>query len=55
MFDSIVKENDFGEKHTENPLGWIFQNSDLQYEDVLAANDLEEMLPEIQEILKETL
>ncbi len=50
-FDSIVKENDFSIKHSRSPYGWVFQNSDLQYEDVDAAKSLIEMLPEIQTIL----
>ena len=50
-FDAIVKENGFGVKHAKNPFGWVFQNSDLKYEDVLLADDLSIMLSEIQSIL----
>ena len=50
-FDSIVKENDFSERHNKNPYGWIFQNSDLKYEDVLLGTNLTKMLPEIQTLL----
>ncbi len=49
-FDSIVKESGFGPKHSRNPYGWVFKNSDLKYEDVLGAGNLEDMLPEIQNI-----
>ncbi len=49
-FDSIVKEDDFSIKHSQNPFGWVFQNSDLKYEDVVSANSLIEMLPSIQKI-----
>jgi DNA polymerase-3 subunit epsilon len=54
-FDAIVKESGFGEKHAKNPYGWVFQNSDLKYEDVLSANDLINILPEIQTILDKYL
>ncbi len=49
-FSSVVKEKGFGEKHAKPPYGWIFNNSDLQYEDVLEAIDLMEILPKIQTI-----
>ncbi len=50
-FEAIVKENGFGEKHAKKPYGWVFQNSDLKYEDVLMADGLSKLLPEIQTIL----
>lgn len=50
-FDSIVKEDGFDGKHTKYPYGWVFQNSDLRYDDVLSANNLTDMLPEIQNVL----
>lgn len=49
-FDAIVKEDSFGEKHSKDPYGWVFQNSDLTYNDVLQSNNLTSMLSEIQEI-----
>jgi DNA polymerase-3 subunit epsilon len=49
-FNEIVKENGFGEKHTKDPYGWIFKNSDLQYTDVLKAIELIEIIPKIQEV-----
>lgn len=50
-FSEIVKEAGFGERHTKAPFGWIFQNSNLNYNDVLSATGLAEMLPEIQRVL----
>lgn len=50
-FDSIVKEDGFDERHFKHPYGWVFQNSDLKYDDVLSANSLASVLPEIQNIL----
>ncbi len=50
-FDEIVNESGFSKKHTMNPYGWVFKNSDLQYEDVLAARSLEVILPDIQQVL----
>jgi DNA polymerase III subunit epsilon len=50
-FNSIVKESGFNEKHSKHPYGWVFQNSDLTYNDVLSANSLTSVLPEIQNIL----
>ena len=49
-FNAIVKEDGFGEKHSKKPYDWVFQNSDLTYNDVLLANNLTGMLLEIQEI-----
>ena len=50
-FESIVKENGFSERHTKHPFGWVFQNSNLNYKDVLLANDFSIIIPEIQSIL----
>ena len=49
-FDAVVKEPDFGERHTKTPYGWIFKNSDLGYKEVLSANDLTQMISKIQTI-----
>jgi len=49
-FNEIVKENGFGEKHAKHPYGWIFKNSDLQYEDVLRASNLLKIIPQIQAV-----
>jgi len=50
VFNSVVKEEGFSEKHLEKPYGWIFQNSDLTYDEVINAPYLENLLPQIQEI-----
>lgn len=50
-FDAIVRENEFGAMHRRKPYGWVFQNSDLKYEDVLLARNLTKTLPEIQGVL----
>ncbi len=50
-FDAIVKENAFSERHARNPFGWVFKNSDLNYEDVASANSLDSYMSEIQSIL----
>lgn len=49
-FDEIVKEDGFGESHSKAPYGWVFQNSDLKYEEVLYADNLISMIPKIQTI-----
>lgn len=49
-FNEIVKESGFGKRHTKSPFGWIFQNSDIKYDDVLSATELTKMLVEIQKI-----
>ncbi len=49
-FSEIVQENGFGEKHARDPYGWIFKNSDLQYEDVVRASNLLKMISKIQNI-----
>lgn len=50
-FDAIVKEAEFSDRHIRSPFGWVFQNSDLNYEDVSLANSLESYITEIQTIL----
>ena len=49
-FNEIVQENGFGEKHTRDPYGWIFKNSDLRYEDVLNADNLLKVHSKIQTV-----
>ncbi len=49
-FNEIVKEDGFGAQHAKNPYGWIFQNSDLKYEDALRSSELIRVLPKIQSI-----
>ncbi|WP_462280917.1 3'-5' exonuclease [Salinivirga cyanobacteriivorans] len=50
LFDSVVKENGFNEMHSRYPMGWIFQNSDLTFDQVLEAPDFDDMKAEIQNI-----
>ena len=47
LFDSLVKEPMFGEEHKYS---WIFENSDLSFDDVMNAPFLDEKIPEIQTI-----
>ena len=48
FYNSLVKEPGFDKRHTQKPLGWIFSNSDLSYEEVLNAPDLEQQRETIQ-------
>jgi DNA polymerase-3 subunit epsilon len=48
LFDSLVKEPLFGGIHRNS---WIFNNSDLKFEDVVNAPGLDHVKDEIQEIL----
>jgi len=50
VFNSVVKEEGFSKKHLAAPYGWIFQNSDLTYDEVINSPNLEDLLPQIQEI-----
>ncbi len=49
-FSSLVKEKGFGEKHTKQPYGWIFQNSTLKPEEVDNAPLWESVKPAIQKV-----
>ena len=48
VYDSLVKEPGFDRSHTSNPFGWIFNNSDLDYNDVLDAPSLDVQKQTIQ-------
>ncbi|MFO7863678.1 MAG: 3'-5' exonuclease [Salinivirgaceae bacterium] len=50
LFDSVVREPGFTEMHTKHPMGWIFQNSNLTYEEVAAAPLLDDVKPQIQDV-----
>ena len=52
-FNSLVKEEGFGPHHTQGAFGWIFNNSDLTYEEVEAAPSLESQRAEIQALFSE--
>ena len=47
LFDSFVKEPDFGKEHKDS---WIFHNSDLKFEDCETAPSLDHVKNQIQEI-----
>lgn len=47
-FSSIIREDSFSSRHASGRFGWIFQNSDLTYEDVENADSLETYRDEIQ-------
>ncbi len=49
LFNSVVREPMFGEEHKYS---WIFENSDLNFDEVMNAPLLDEVLPEIQAIFK---
>ncbi|MBY9010039.1 MAG: 3'-5' exonuclease [Candidatus Lokiarchaeota archaeon] len=48
LFDSLVKELPFGDIHRN---AWIFNNSDLKFEDIVTAPSLDHVKSEIQDIL----
>ncbi len=48
LFNKIIQENRFSDQHRS---AWIFQNSDLRYQDVLDAQPLEVYKNKLQEIL----
>lgn len=47
-YNSLVKEEGFGSHHTVGAFGWIFNNSDLTYEEVDKAPSLESQRDDIQ-------
>jgi DNA polymerase-3 subunit epsilon len=47
LFDSVVKEPMFSDEHRNS---WIFENSDLKFDDVINAPLLDKVIPEIQAI-----
>ncbi len=48
IFNSCVKEPSFGTAHRRS---WIFDHSDLQYDEILKAPSLEEIRKDVQDIL----
>ena len=50
-FNSLVREEEFSEAHTEGTFGWVFKNSDLTYEDVDNALSFTKVSPLIQAVL----
>lgn len=51
IFDSLLREKILTGRHRKDPMGWIFNNSDLTVEAVRSAPKAEEVLPKVQEIL----
>ena len=51
IFDSLLKENILTAKHREEPMGWIFRNSNLTPEEVRKAPPATEVLTKVQKIL----
>ncbi|MFX1525697.1 MAG: exonuclease domain-containing protein, partial [Promethearchaeota archaeon] len=51
LFDSLVKEPTFGEDHKSS---WIFENSNLSFDEVLNAPLLKDVIPQIQSIFNES-
>lgn len=45
LFDSVVREPKFGEEHKNS---WIFENSDLTFDEVKNAPSFDEIIPELQ-------
>jgi DNA polymerase-3 subunit epsilon len=52
-YNSLVKEPGFDMSHTHSGMGWIFENSDLTYEEVDEAPSLESQQEEIQALFDE--
>lgn len=52
VFDRVCKDPAFSEKHTKDPYGWIFDNSDLTFEMVMEADCISTLLPSVQKIIK---
>ena len=51
LFNSLCKEDIFDETHKEGRFGWIFDNSDLKFEDVMNAPAFDSVKKQVQEIL----
>ena len=51
VIDSLCREDILDERHFREPMGWIFKNSTLRAEEVMAAPRMGDLLPEIQKIV----
>jgi DNA polymerase-3 subunit epsilon len=49
-YNSLIRENGLDETHKNEPFGWIFRNSDLEFEELLNAPTLESQREEIQKL-----
>lgn len=47
-FESVIKEPGFDSSHTSRPFDWVFDNSDLTFEEVDNAPSLESIRTEVQ-------
>ncbi|MCP4761402.1 MAG: 3'-5' exonuclease [archaeon] len=47
LFDKLIKEPNFSEKHRNE---WIFNNSDMNFDEIMAANPLEDYKIKLQKI-----
>lgn len=50
VYNSLIHEDGLDISHTEGEMGWIFNNSDLKYEDVLKAPSLESQFDILQDL-----
>lgn len=48
IFDSLLREDILTAKHREEPMGWIFRNSDLTPEAVRVAPPASKVLTQVQ-------
>lgn len=51
IFQDLIREDIFTEKHTKKPYGWIFDNSNLTPEDVMEALPADDVFEMVQDIL----
>ena len=51
IFDSLLREDILTARHREEPMGWIFRNSDLSVEEVRNAPPAAGVLAKVQSIL----
>lgn len=52
-YNSLIKESGFNISHTKGQLGWIFKNSDLTFDEVNLAPDLESQRNTIQDLFNQ--
>ena len=51
VFNSLLKEDIYGPAHEVVPLGWIFEHSDLKYEDILMAPPAADVFKDLQNLI----
>jgi len=52
-YNSLICEKGLDDRHTRYPFGWIFKNSDLNYQELLSAPTFESEKEKIKTILQE--